>query len=80
VVVILTVVVALIVCAVVGVAAWSATTALRLGKFTNRNGFEINRREDPIFFWLSIFLGLAPLAACLCIGMWVAYQLLSSKS
>jgi hypothetical protein len=80
VVVVLAAVVALIVCAVVGVAAWSATIALRLGKFTNRNGIEISRREDPIIFWLSIFLGLAPLAACLYIGMWVAYQFLSPKS
>jgi ABC-type spermidine/putrescine transport system permease subunit I len=65
---------ALFVCAVAGVSAWSVTVALRLGKFTNRNGIEINRREDPRIFWLSILLGFFPLALCLCIALWVAYQ------
>jgi hypothetical protein len=78
-VVVLAALVSLFVCAVVGVAAWSATVALRLGKFTNRNGIEISRREDPIIFWLSIFLGFAPLAACLYIGLWAAYQFLSQS-
>jgi hypothetical protein len=67
--VVLAAVVALFVCAVVGVAAWSATIALKLGKFTNRNGIEISRRNDPFIFWLSIFLGFVPLAACLYIGL-----------
>lgn len=75
--VVLAAVVALFVCAVVGVAAWSATIALKLGKYTNRNGIEISRRNDPFIFWLSIFLGFVPLAACLYIGLWVAHQFLS---
>jgi hypothetical protein len=68
---------ALVVCALAGFSAWSATIGLRLGKFTNRNGIEISRREDPIIFWLSILLGFVPLAACLFIGLWVAYQSMS---
>ena len=55
----------------------SPTIALTLGKFINRNGIEISRGEDPIIFWLSILLGFAPLAACLFIGLWFAYQYLS---
>lgn len=76
-VVVLAAVVAVCVCALAGFAAWSAIIALRLGKFTNRNGIEISRREDRIIFWLSILLGFFPLPACLVIGLWVAYQLLS---
>lgn len=76
-VVVLAALVALFVCAMVGIAARSATIALRLGRFTNRNGIEISRREDPIIFWLSILLGFVPLAACLYIGVWVAYQFVS---
>jgi hypothetical protein len=68
---------ALFVCGLAGFTAWSATIALRLGKFTNRNGIEISRRENPIIFWLSILLGFVPLAACLFIGLWVAHQFLS---
>jgi hypothetical protein len=68
---------ALFVCALAGFTAWTATIALRLGKFTNRNGIEIGRREDPILFWLSILLGFVPLAACLLIGLWGSYQFLS---
>lgn len=69
---------ALFVCVVAGVSARSVTVALRVGKFTNRNGIEIDRREDPIVFWLSIVMGFFPLAACVCIGLWVAYQFLSA--
>jgi hypothetical protein len=76
-VVVLAALAALFVCALAGFAAWSTTKALRLGKLTNRNGIEISRGEDPIIFWLSIFLGFFPLATCLFIGLWVAYQFLS---
>ncbi len=68
---------ALFVCALAGFTAWSATVAMRLGKFTNRDGVEINRREDPIIFWFYMLLGFIPLSACLIIGLWIAYQLLS---
>jgi len=68
---------ALFVCALAGFTARRATIALRLGKLTNRNGIEISRREDPIIFWLYIFLGFIPLAACLLIGLWAVYQFLS---
>ncbi len=71
--------IALIVCVVAGVSARNVAIALRLGKFTNRNGIEINRREDPIIFWLSILLGFFPLAVCLFVGWWAAYQFLSSS-
>ena len=68
---------ALVACALSGFSAWSATIGLRLGKFTNRNGIEISRREDPIIFWLTISLAFVPLAACLSIGLWISYQLLN---
>ena len=68
---------ALVVCALACFTAWSATIALRLGKFTDRNGIEIGRREDPFISWLSIFLGFFPLAACLFMGLWVVHQFLS---
>jgi hypothetical protein len=67
---------ALLVCALAGFAAWRATIAIRLGKFTNRNGIEICRGEDPAIFWLYIFMGFAPLAVCLFVGFWAVYQLL----
>ena len=72
----LAVLAAMIVCALAVFTAWTATIALRLGKLTNRNGIEISRREDPIIFWLSILLGFFPLAACLLVGLWGAYQFL----
>jgi len=78
-VVVLAALAALFVCALAGFSAWSATIALRLGKFINRNGIEISRREDPIIFWLSVVLGFVPLAACLFIGLWTAYQFLSLR-
>jgi hypothetical protein len=76
-VIVLAAIAALLVCSLAGFSAWSATLALRLGKFTNRNGIEISRREDPIISWLYILQGFVPLALCLFIGLWVAYQLLS---
>jgi hypothetical protein len=48
---------ALFVCALAGLAARNATVAIRLGKFTNRNGIEISRREDPVIFLLYILMG-----------------------
>jgi hypothetical protein len=56
---------ALFVCALAGFTAWSAMIALRLGKFTNRNGIEVSRRENPI----------GSLAAILFLGLWISYQL-----
>jgi hypothetical protein len=50
---------ALVVCVLAGFTAWSATIALRLGKFTNRNGIEISRRENPIIFGSPSRLGLS---------------------
>jgi hypothetical protein len=44
-VVVLAALAALLVCALAVFSAWSATIALGLGKFTNRNGIEISRRE-----------------------------------
>jgi hypothetical protein len=73
----LTALAALFVCVLAGFTAWSATLALRIGRFTNRNGIEISRRENPVAFWLYIPLGFVPLAACLFIGLWVGYQFLS---
>jgi hypothetical protein len=73
-VVVLAALAALLVCSLAGFAAWSATIAIRLGKFTNRGGIEISRREDPSIFWLYILVGFFPLAACLFIGLWAAYQ------
>ena len=67
---------ALLVCSLAGFSAWSATIAVRLGKFTNRNGIQIRRREDPIIFWLYISMGFFPLAVCLFVGLWAAYQFL----
>jgi hypothetical protein len=49
--------------------------ALRLGKFTNRNGIEVSRRENPIVYWLAISLAFGSLAAILFIGLWISYQL-----
>ena len=65
---------ALFVCVLAGFSARSATRALRLGKFTNRDGIEISRREDPRIFWFYIVLGFVPLALCLLVGVWSAYQ------
>ena len=67
---------ALLVCSLASFSAWSATIAVRLGKFTNRNGIQIRRREDPIIFWLYILMGFVPLTLCLLIGLWTAYQFL----
>jgi hypothetical protein len=67
---------AMIVCFAAGFSVWSVTIAVRLGKFTNRDGVEITRHEDPIIFWFYMLLGVLPLALCLCIGGWVAYQFL----
>jgi hypothetical protein len=75
-VVVLVALAALLVCALAGFTAWSATVAIRLGKFTNRGGIEISRREDPVIFWLYISMGFIPLAACIFVGLWAAYQLL----
>ena len=75
-VVVLAALAALFVCALAGFAAWSAIVAVRLDKFTNRNGIEIRRREDPGIFWLYILMGFVPLAACFFIGVWIAYQVL----
>jgi hypothetical protein len=66
---------ALFVCALAGFTAWSAMIALRLGKFTNRNGIEVSRRENPIVYWLAISLAFGSLAAILFIGLWISYQL-----
>jgi len=76
-VVVLAVLAALFVCALAGFSAWSAIIAIRLGKFTNRDGIEISRREDVLIFWFYISIGFFPLAACLFIGLWVTYQFLS---
>jgi hypothetical protein len=73
-VVVLAALAALLVCSLAGFAAWSATIAIRLGKFTNRGGIEISRREEPNIFRLYIVLGFVPLALCLLIGLWTAYQ------
>jgi hypothetical protein len=75
-VVVLVALAALLVCALAGFSAWSATIAIRLGKFTNRDNIEISRREDPGIFWFYILLGFVPLAACLFVGLWAAFQLL----
>lgn len=53
--------------------------AIRLGRFTNRNGIEINRREDTVLFWFYMLMGVFPLAICLCVGGWVAYEVLRSS-
>jgi hypothetical protein len=76
VVVVLVALAALLVCALAGFSAWNASIAIRLGRFTNRGGIEISRREDPGIFWFYIVLGFVPLALCLLIGLWTAYQLL----
>lgn len=75
-VVVLVALAALLVCALAGFTAWSATVAIRLGKFTNRGGIEISRREDPVIFWLYISMGFVPPVACILVGLWAAYQLL----
>jgi hypothetical protein len=75
-VVVLAALAALFICSLAGFSAWSATLAIRLGKFTNRDGIEISRREDPGIFWFYIVLGFVPLAGCLFVGLWAAYLLL----
>jgi hypothetical protein len=75
-VVVLAALAALFVSVLAGFGAWSATIAIRLGKFTNRDGIEISRREDPGIFWFYILLGFVPLTLCLLVGLWSAYQFL----
>ena len=50
---------ALFVCVLAGFSAWSATLAVRLGKFSNRDGIEISRRENSIFFGSTSWLGFS---------------------
>jgi hypothetical protein len=71
--VVLATIAALLVCALAGFSAWSATINLRLGKYVTRYGIVISRREEPIIFWFYILLGFAPLTLCLFIGLGIAY-------
>jgi hypothetical protein len=76
-VIVLAVLAALFVCSLAGFSAWCATIAIRLAKFSNGDGIEISRREDPSIFWFYIVLGFVPLALCLLVGLWSAYQFLT---
>lgn len=77
--VVLVILAALFVCALAGLSARNVIVAQRLGKFTNRDGIEISRREDPIIFWLYILMGFAPLAICIFIGLGIAYLLFDPR-
>jgi hypothetical protein len=72
----LTTVLVLVLFFALGVSAWSSIKALRIGVFTNRDGLQISRVENPIVFWISISLGLGIPAVVLCLGSLIAARLL----
>ena len=61
--------------AVTAFAAWNTLMCLRAGAVTFRNGRQITRTQDPVYFWISISLGLGALALLLWMGVWFAYQI-----
>lgn len=53
--------------------AWTVTKCLRTGIVSNRNGFQTNRRKNPVIFWISLTPAFLALVVELCIGAFVAY-------
>jgi hypothetical protein len=67
---------ALFVLVALGSSARNSITSLRTGAFTNRDGVEINRLENPLLFWMGISLGLGLPIIVICFGLWTAAWLL----
>jgi hypothetical protein len=72
------VLVALIYFAITGFTALSITLCLRTGVLGLRNGIQISRRQSPIWFWVGISLGIGALVLAICVGLWIAHQVLKA--
>ena len=67
---------ALLLLVVLSFSMWSSLRALRVGSFTNRNGLQVSKVDDPFVFWISVSLGLSVPAIVLCAGLLTAIWLL----
>jgi hypothetical protein len=67
---------ALLLLVVLSFSMWSSLRALRAGSFTNRNGLQVSKVDDPFVFWISVSLGLSVPAIVLCAGLLTAIWLL----
>jgi hypothetical protein len=67
---------ALLLLVVLSFSMWSSLRALRVGSFTNRNGLQVSKVENPFVFWISVSLGLGVPAIVLCAVLLTAIWLL----